>query len=420
MPFSDNVELVAYHDLDGRAGFKLAVEERSGRFFLYVASLWDSGWSVIDVTDPSTPSLLRWVDGPPGTWTIQVQVADGKMITGLEHVPPGWSAKGAEGAEPWDGFLIWDLAEPDAPTQIGHWRSGAKGTHRNFYNGGRYVHAATTLPGFDGHIYGAVDIDDPTSPQLVGKWWWPGQAVGDGEEYTDADRRKVTGGHPHPTSERPGPALSLHGGAYIEGERAYCPWMRAGLVILDVSSPTNPALVSSLSMYPPLGSSIATHTAVPLVDRQLVVVNSEALREDCDEPANYVALVDIRDERDPYIMSLFPSPRAPQGYPNRSFCAHGGRFGPHNQHQPQGMSCLQPSSDLIYLTYFNAGLQIYDISDPHDPRIVGYFIPDDPQERRGPLPKTLVAQAEDVIVDRRGYIYMSEKNSGIYILRHNG
>ena len=74
---------------------------------------------------------------------------------------------------------------------------------------------------------------------------------------------------------------------------------------------------------------------------------------------------------------------------------------------------------LAYLAYFNAGLQIYDISDPHDPHISGYFIPDDPKERRGPIPSKLVHQAEDVLVDRRGVIYMSEGNSGIYILTLN-
>jgi hypothetical protein len=55
----------------------------------------------------------------------------------------------------------------------------------------------------------------------------------------------------------------------------------------------------------------------------------------------------------------------------------------------------------------------------HDPHITGYFIPDDPKERRGPIPSKLVHQAEDVLVDRRGAIYMSEGNSGIYVFSHN-
>ena len=30
----ENVDLLAYHDLDGRSGFKLALQEVDGRFFL--------------------------------------------------------------------------------------------------------------------------------------------------------------------------------------------------------------------------------------------------------------------------------------------------------------------------------------------------------------------------------------------------
>ena len=85
----DNVDLLAYHDLDGRSGFKLAMQEVEGRFFLYVAGFWHSGWSILDVTDPEYPELLRFLEGPPNTWTLQVQVADGTMITALEHLPPG-------------------------------------------------------------------------------------------------------------------------------------------------------------------------------------------------------------------------------------------------------------------------------------------------------------------------------------------
>lgn len=187
------------------------------------------------------------------------------------------------------------------------------------------------------------------------------------------------------------------------------------MVILDITDKHHPAHVSTLPVYPPLGSTIAVHSAVPLPGRDVVVINSEALREECDEPADYVATVDISDESDPILMALFPPPR---GYDAPSFCHKGGRSGPHNQHQQQGLDCLAPNDRHVYLAYFNAGLQIYDISDPHDPHITGYYIPDDPKERRGPIPSKLVHQAQDVLVDRRGVIYMSEGNSGIYVLRH--
>lgn len=415
MPFNRNVELLGYHDLKGRPGFKLAMKEAEGRFFLYVAPMWQPGLTILEVTDPSRPEFVRWIEGPSSTWTIQVQVADDTMITSLEHVPPGWG--GGSDARPSDGFVIWDVSKPDEPVRRGTWVSGSTGTHRNFYDGGDFVHTATTLPGFDGHIYARVDISDPDRPRIAGRWWWPGQNVGAGETYSELDRRRLTGGLPFPSAEAPSHSLSLHGAPYVLGDRIYCPWMRAGLVILDASVPSEPSLVSNLSFYPPLGSSIALHSAIPLPERRLVLVNSEALRENGDEPVGFAGVVDVSTESDPILMSLFPQPRPPTGYPETAFAAHGGRFGPHNQHQPQGQPWLAPVTDHVHLTYFNAGLQIYDISEPRDPFVAGYYIPDDPSERYGPLPTRLVTQAEDVLVDRRGVIYLTEKNTGIHILR---
>jgi len=120
----------------------------------------------------------------------------------------------------------------------------------------------------------------------------------------------------------------------------------------------------------------------------------------------------------PRLISIFPLPEAPEGCAPDHFHQKGGRFGPHNQHQPQHQACLQPSGSFIYLTYFNAGLQVFDISDAQRPTIGGYYIPDDPPKRLGVLPRDLVHQAEDVIVDARGYIYMTEKNSGLYVMEH--
>src|SRR5262249_55765544 len=161
-----------------------------------------------------------------------------------------------------------------------------------------------------------------------------------------------------------------------------------------------------------------------------VGITSEALREACDDPAGYVAAVDISDETDPILIALFPPPRPPEGYDAPSFCAKGGRAGPHNQHQQQGLACLAPNDQTVYLAHFNAGLQIYDITDPparkppppppppHPPS-PRTSPPPPPTPPRAPPPATLVHQAQDVLVDRRGVIYLSEGNSGIYILRHH-
>lgn len=86
--------------------------------------------------------------------------------------------------------------------------------------------------------------------------------------------------------------------------------------------------------------------------------------------------------------------------------------------RPAFKIALQRTADRWYVTYFGAGLRIIDIADPRLPREVGSFVPPDPTVRRGVLPRTLVAQSEDVLVDARGMIYLTDKNHGLYILEH--
>jgi len=398
--WSRNVEPVAYMDLGGKPGFKMALHKAGGRWFFYVAHLWEPGWSIVDVTDAAHPRFVRFMPGPANTWTLQIQIAEGRMITALEKIPAGWDSGADTAGKPYEeGFYIWSLADPENPQRLGHYRTGGDGTHRNYYAGGRYVHATALPAGFDGHIYAIVDIADPAKPVEVSRWWRKGQWTAGGE-----------GGVPFGTM--------LHGGAYVVGERAYLPYSAGGFVILDIADVKQPKLVSDLPFSPPFQSFIAVHTAQPLPERKLVVVNSEAIAENCDEPLGYAGLVDIADETKPRLSALFPLPPPPPGAPFRNFCERGGRFGPHNQHQHQFQNALLRDDNLVFLTYFNAGLRIVDISDARLPREVGYFVPPDPLERRGPQPSRLVPQSEDVIVDARGFVYMTDKNHGVYVLRY--
>jgi hypothetical protein len=135
------------------------------------------------------------------------------------------------------------------------------------------------------------------------------------------------------------------------------------------------------------------------------------------EPMNVIALVDIEDERRPRIVSLLPPPAPPSDSPYRSYYEKGGRFGPHNVHQPQRQACLYQGDERIYTTWFNAGLRVYDISNVYHPREIAAFVPPDPTERYAKNPPgDLIAQTEDVIVDDRGYVYISDLNQGVYVL----
>ena len=99
----------------------------------------------------------------------------------------------------------------------------------------------------------------------------------------------------------------------------------------------------------------------------------------------------------------------------------GGRFGPHNVNHEVHLLGVEQPGDLIYLTYFNAGLRIFNIKDPISPKESGWFIPPPPLKRYGPQPPNdLVQQSEDVLVDTRGYVYLDDKHWGLFILRYTG
>jgi len=393
--YAQNVEVLGYHDLDGRPAFKLAMQEVNGRWYLYLAHLWHRGWSVLDVTDPTTPQLVTYIPGPENTWTIQIQVAEGKMITALERIAPGWG--GVDGQAFAEGFFIFDVSEPTKPRRIGHFQTGSTGTHRNFYDGGNFIHAAAGAPGMAGKIYRIVDIADPAKPREVGQFSLPEQASG---------------------AATSGLKFSLHGPAHIEGTRAYLPYGDGGAIILDISELSRPRMVSQLA-FRGITATQGIHTFLPLPRRRIALVNDEAIRENGDENLNMAGVVDISNESQPRLISLFPLPEPPAETGLNNFYEKGGRFGPHNQHHPNHQACLEERDDMAYLTYFNAGLRIYDIRDPRAPKEIAYFIPPDPKTRIGTKPSQLVAQTEDVLVDRRGCVYISDKNQGIYILKLN-
>ncbi|MCU1598521.1 MAG: hypothetical protein JWQ47_2260 [Glaciihabitans sp.] len=390
---ASGIDPVGYHDLDGKPGFKLALQVVDAHWYLYVTHFWEPRLSVLDVTDPAAMELVGSIVGPDDTATWQVQVADRTIVQGLEARPPSW---GGDPERPGDeGLRIWDASDPAHPELLGQWKTGAPdGVHRNHYTGGRYVHVAAARNGFEGNIYVILDIADPRNPIEVGSWHLPEQEAGHGT----------------------GARISFHGPAYVDGDRAYLGYGAGGLVILDISDLTAPRLVSRLEFGAALSSMIALHTAIPLPYRRLVLVNTEAIAEEQQEPYNFAGIVDVADETKPRLVSMLPIPVPAPGAPYPNFSTRGGRFGPHNQHHPQGRELFH-SDDLLFMTWFNAGLRVYDIRDAYLPREIAWYLPDDPTERRGVLPRTLVTQSEDVLVDARGNIFFTDKNHGVHAVR---
>jgi hypothetical protein len=101
------------------------------------------------------------------------------------------------------------------------------------------------------------------------------------------------------------------------------------------------------------------------------------------------------------------------------YCKKGGHFGPHNlwENRPGAFQ----SSRYIVATYHNAGVRVFDIENPFQPREAAYFVPPDPERMFDPRPnRPKVIQSADCFVDAAGLMYLTDNNAGLYILQFEG
>ena len=147
------------------------------------------------------------------------------------------------GTRPYEHYV----GDPIKPKQIGHFKTGSTGTHRNFYDGGNCVHAAAGAPGLTGKIYRIVDIADPDNPREVGRFSLPEQEKG------------------APTNDL---KFSCHGPAHIEGNRAYLSYGDGGGIILDVTDFSQAKLISQIA-FRGITATQGIHTYLPLPRRRI-------------------------------------------------------------------------------------------------------------------------------------------------------
>jgi hypothetical protein len=367
-----NMHLVGHTDLDGE-GDLMHVNLKDG--FAFVGHMGERGTSIIDVKDPSNPRLVARIPSFPNTHGHKVQIVDDILLVNREKIPRSsgsWVA----------GMSIYDVSRPTEPKEIAFWPCGGKGVHRMTWWEGPLAWVTAGEDDYSDQFLVVLDLSDPSKPTEVGRWWLPGMRVGAGEDPTWDDDWVV----------------KLHH-AIVRGDRAYCAWWDKGFVILDVSQPEAPKEVGRLEL--PHDQSRATHTAFPLPGRDLLVTTEERIAAGCVGVEPNARLIDISDEAAPRIVSVLPVPEG-------DFCARGGRFGPHNVHEMRPGTLVDP--DTVYLTYFNAGIRVFDIADPVRPSEIGWFIPDAP-------PDHMSIQLNDVLVGADGLIYVTDRIAGgLYIL----
>ena len=230
---------------------------------------------------------------------------------------------------------------------------------------------------------------------------------------------------------------------YIEGERAYLAYWGVGMIILDISDVTQPKHIGTLRTHPPVGGGsggASVHTIVPYTGRQLAVISTEGERpfsldpnstqgivglKGKQQPMNMIGIASIQDPANPVLISMTPKPVPPPGSVwGTDYSTLAGvhyPFGNHNLHQPSKLAVLDQGSSRIYCAYFTAGFRCFDISEPYSPKEIAAYCPADPQafnwQKYGGFKGPLTMCAEDIIVDRRGFVYMTNSQDGLHILK---
>jgi hypothetical protein len=387
------MRLIGHNDLGGfgNGGEGLGLQQTAdGRRVLYIAhESAPKNFTVVDVTDPSQPRMIAQTDLPHAQMrSNSLDVVGDLLVVAYQTARPGLTPAGVE---------LFDVSRPETPRSIAFFdRSGphSRGVHCLWFVDGQYIHMSSGAPDFvpthpkDDQFYTIVDVRNPSKPEEVGRWWLPGTRQGDDVPPPVRHTRFDAGFRPHNTNvypERP--------------DRVYVGYIDGGIVILDIADMSQPKMVSRLDYHPPLTGF--THTALPLLSRDLLIVTDEATRPRGEDWPKRAWVVDASEETNPVIVGSLPLP------PVDTFAARGGRFGAHNLHENHPLPTAFRSDTLVFGAFFNGGVRVYDVSDPYQPEEVGYYVPPAP-----PGSAAGAIQMNDVYVDENRLIYAIDRISG--------
>ncbi|MFM7075649.1 MAG: ELWxxDGT repeat protein [Planctomycetaceae bacterium] len=285
-----------------------------GRF----AVVADAGGGIhtIDVTDPFQPTLVRSFDTGQSAYDVALS-GDGRYAYVAGHS---------------GGMLVVDLVNPVESALVGRLATGGYATGSALSADGRYAYVAAGDAGLK-----VIDVSDPAHPVALGAWstsaWASAVVLTPSGRYAvvvddSAGIQVIDVGDPaHPVRvggyDTPGTARSVVLSA--DGLRAFVVDSEAGLVVLDLADPASPTVVVAVGLGP-YGRGVAMST-----DGRYVLV-----------AAIYAGLyvIDVGEPSSPFIAGFYDSPYAVD------VAVHG---------------------DRAVIVMGDHGLDVVDLSDPHNP-----------------------------------------------------
>ncbi|MCD2513009.1 LVIVD repeat-containing protein [Comamonas endophytica] len=397
-----NMKLLSHHDLSGWGGLGEGVALQlapDGRRILWMAhESAPKNFTGVDVSDPRAPKIVVQTELPHAAVRSNSLEISGQMMAVAYQV----SRPGLQPA----GFDLFDISRPESPRLISHFDASgphSRGAHTLWFVDGETVHMACGDPELvprnpkDDQVYRIIDVRNPSKPEAVGRWHFPGTMEGDAEPppqrlaapFDSGIRAHNSNVYP----ERP--------------DRCYLGYIDGGIFVLDISDRSRPKVVSRFVNSPPFKGF--SHTALPLFERNLLVCSDECVMDNGGDWPKLVWMVDMSDEKNLVSISTLPAP------PVDVFAKRGGRFGAHNLHENPPVPGAWKSDQVIVGTFFNAGVRAYDISDPFAPQEIASFVPAAPAG--SPVGAT---QINDVFVDDRGIVFAVDRHTGgLYCIEMN-
>ncbi len=353
----------------------------------------------VDVSDAKNPVVMnKGVTRGPGTVTYNTKLKKWIMmctaaqpLTGaVPEFPHGQYDKELRDQvlafKGLRGIRTYDITDPTKPNLLQEFNTGEKGngTHHNFYDGGQYAYLDC---GWDDQLrlenhqrpYSnalmIVDMSDPANVKEVSRWWVPGQKLGEEEEYKKyvfaGDHTSWTGNHG---------AITVPKRVEDGGTVGYGGFGAFGFYVMDLSDIKHPKPYGHTQYEFNAFGTIPFHTCYPLISdaahprlQNIVVALHEAIEADCREVYHTPYVLDVKDPRNPKIIGFFPRPAAPPDAPYTDFCFARGRFGSHNTQCWLAPGTSNPA--IIAISWFNAGLRVFDLSSPAAPKEVAWFVP---------------------------------------------
>ena len=399
------IKHLSYSDIGGKPD---SVQVMVNKKHLYVGHMFSDGVTILDAADPRNVKPVGWFSAGQFTRTHHLQVSDDLLLLANgANIVAMQSYDGQRGyfentladsitnrKKFRSGLSIHDISKPNEMREIAFLEMPGFGINRLWWPGGRYAYVSAHFDGFTDHILCIVDLKEITKPQIVSKWWLPGMNRAAGET---------------PTSPK-GKRYALHH-MLTAGNLGYAAWRDGGMTVHDISDPSAPKLLSRINWSPPFPGG--THTPLPLPNRKLAVVADEANAEKCAKDLFQTFVVDMRAPENPVPIATMPQPA------DRDYCASPGTFGPHNLHENRPGSFQ--SEEIIFATYNNAGVRVFDIKNQFAPKEVAFWVPPPPKKMIDPRPNvTLAAKTTDAYVTPEGLIYVTDWNAGLHVLEYQG